>query len=161
MLSNPKPKAVLAALLAAGLLLAPRNHAAAGGPARGSGRVPFAAPTPTGKGYWLVASDGGIFNYGDAAFLGSAGSIKLNQPIVAMAPEPPSPPPVTPPVQPKPLMSYSQIGVDAICTRSTSALPTYRLITPRSTRRSPLRTTLSAGSSRSTASRGSARRRSM
>ena len=28
-----------------------------------------------GKGYWLVASDGGIFNYGDAAFHGSAGAI--------------------------------------------------------------------------------------
>ena len=26
------------------------------------------AATPDGKGYWLVASDGGIFNYGDAAF---------------------------------------------------------------------------------------------
>ncbi len=25
-------------------------------------------------GYWLVASDGGIFNYGDAGFFGSAGA---------------------------------------------------------------------------------------
>ena len=31
------------------------------------------AATPTGRGYWLVASDGGIFNYGDAAFYGSLG----------------------------------------------------------------------------------------
>ena len=30
------------------------------------------APTPDGKGYWLVASDGGIFNFGDADFDGSA-----------------------------------------------------------------------------------------
>ena len=29
------------------------------------------APTPDGKGYWLVASDGGIFNFGDAGFYGS------------------------------------------------------------------------------------------
>ena len=29
------------------------------------------AATPDGKGYWLVASDGGIFNYGDAVFYGS------------------------------------------------------------------------------------------
>ena len=29
------------------------------------------AATPDGKGYWLVASDGGIFNYGDAGFHGS------------------------------------------------------------------------------------------
>jgi hypothetical protein len=27
---------------------------------------------PDGNGYWLVASDGGIFNFGDAAFSGSA-----------------------------------------------------------------------------------------
>ena len=31
------------------------------------------AATPDGKGYWLVASDGGIFTYGDAAFYGSTG----------------------------------------------------------------------------------------
>ncbi len=37
------------------------------------------------KGYWLVASDGGIFNFGGAAFFGSAGSTALNQPVVAMA----------------------------------------------------------------------------
>jgi hypothetical protein len=29
------------------------------------------AATPDGKGYWLVASDGGIFSYGDAGFYGS------------------------------------------------------------------------------------------
>ena len=31
------------------------------------------ASTPDGKGYWLVASDGGIFSFGDAAFHGSMG----------------------------------------------------------------------------------------
>ena len=31
------------------------------------------AATPDGGGYWLVAADGGIFSYGDAAFAGSAG----------------------------------------------------------------------------------------
>ena len=30
------------------------------------------APTPTGKGYWLVASDGGVFAFGDAGFHGAA-----------------------------------------------------------------------------------------
>jgi hypothetical protein len=35
-----------------------------------------------------VASDGGVFTYGDATFQGSAGGLKLNQPIVAMAPMP-------------------------------------------------------------------------
>jgi hypothetical protein len=43
------------------------------------------AATPDGGGYWLVASDGGIFSFGDAPFLGSTGGITLNQPITAMA----------------------------------------------------------------------------
>ncbi len=42
-------------------------------------------PTPDGGGYWLVASDGGIFTFGDAQFWGSTGSIRLNKPIVGMA----------------------------------------------------------------------------
>jgi hypothetical protein len=43
------------------------------------------AATPDGQGYWLVASDGGIFTFGDARFYGSTGAIHLNQPIVGMA----------------------------------------------------------------------------
>ena len=43
------------------------------------------ASTPDGQGYWLVASDGGIFSFGDAQFYGSSGGIHLNQPIVGMA----------------------------------------------------------------------------
>ncbi len=44
------------------------------------------APLPVaGDGYWLVASDGGIFNHGDALFYGSHGGSPLNQPIVGMA----------------------------------------------------------------------------
>jgi len=41
-----------------------------------------------GQGYWMVASDGGIFNYGDARFVGSAGSQALSKPIVGMTPTP-------------------------------------------------------------------------
>jgi hypothetical protein len=41
--------------------------------------------SPDGKGYYLVASDGGIFSFGDAAFFGSIGGKPLNQPIVGMA----------------------------------------------------------------------------
>ena len=41
--------------------------------------------TTDGNGYWLVASDGGIFSYGDATFYGSTGGIHLNKPIVGMA----------------------------------------------------------------------------
>jgi Right handed beta helix region len=51
----------------------------------GAGGTPA---SPAGLGYWLVAADGGIFNYGDAGFYGSAGSLKLNKPIVGMAPTP-------------------------------------------------------------------------
>ncbi len=39
----------------------------------------------TASGYWLVASDGGIFTHGDAEFYGSQGSTVLNKPIVGMA----------------------------------------------------------------------------
>jgi hypothetical protein len=46
------------------------------------------AATPDGRGYWLVASDGGIFSFGDATFYGSTGSIHLNQSIVGMAATP-------------------------------------------------------------------------
>jgi uncharacterized delta-60 repeat protein len=46
------------------------------------------ASTPSSYGYWMVASDGGIFSFGDATFYGSTGSLTLNQPIVAMAPTP-------------------------------------------------------------------------
>ncbi len=42
----------------------------------------------TRPGYRMVASDGGIFNYGGASFNGSTGSIVLNQPIVGMAATP-------------------------------------------------------------------------
>jgi hypothetical protein len=46
------------------------------------------ATTPDGGGYWMVASDGGIFSFGDAGFYGSTGAIRLNKPIVGMATTP-------------------------------------------------------------------------
>jgi hypothetical protein len=46
------------------------------------------AATPDGGGYWLVASDGGIFSFGDAHFFGSTGSIHLNKPMFGMAATP-------------------------------------------------------------------------
>ena len=53
------------------------------------------AATPTGKGYWLVAGDGGVFTFGDAPFP-VPGSIpgtntSLNKPVVGMAAQPASP----------------------------------------------------------------------
>jgi hypothetical protein len=44
--------------------------------------------TPSGLGYWMVASDGGIFSFGDARFFGSTGSTRLNQPMISVAPDP-------------------------------------------------------------------------
>jgi len=55
------------------------------------------APTANGQGYWLVAADGGVFNFGDASFHGSvytygitglSGPHPLNAPIVAIVPAP-------------------------------------------------------------------------
>jgi poly-gamma-glutamate synthesis protein (capsule biosynthesis protein) len=44
------------------------------------------AATPTGNGYWLVANDGGIFSFGDAAFKGSAvGDLPAGWDAIAMA----------------------------------------------------------------------------
>jgi hypothetical protein len=47
----------------------------------------FETLTPN-EGYWEVASDGGIFTFGNAQFHGSTGAIHLNMPIVGMAPVP-------------------------------------------------------------------------
>jgi hypothetical protein len=56
-------------------------------PGTGSGTGGSGAEPATGPGgYWLTASDGGIFAFGGARFQGSTGNIKLAQPIVGMAP---------------------------------------------------------------------------
>jgi hypothetical protein len=57
----------------------------------GNGVGPPGSPPPPGApttGYWLTASDGGIFSFGNAQFYGSTGALTLNQPIVGMAPTP-------------------------------------------------------------------------
>ena len=46
------------------------------------------AATPDGGGYWMVASDGGVFSFGDAGFYGSEGGTQLNDPVVGMAATP-------------------------------------------------------------------------
>ena len=42
-------------------------------------------PPTSAPGYYLVASDGGVFSFGDAKFYGSMGGKHLNAPIVGMA----------------------------------------------------------------------------
>ena len=60
----------------------------------GSGCAPLPSCTQVtsapSNGYWLGASDGGIFTFGDAVFHGSQGGARLNKPIVGMASTPPS-----------------------------------------------------------------------
>jgi hypothetical protein len=46
------------------------------------------ASTSTGRGYWLVAADGGIFTFGDARFYGSAGGFYLGAPVVGITTTP-------------------------------------------------------------------------
>jgi outer membrane protein assembly factor BamB len=67
------------------LLVAATTHIVAFG---GPGGTNCTAATPAGAGYWLVATDGGIFTCGAAPFYGSAGALPLNQPIVGMAATP-------------------------------------------------------------------------
>ncbi len=66
----------------------------------GTGSVPVVVTTAGGSalspenftyispGYWMSASDGGVFAFGGAQFYGSMGGKPLNQPIVAMADTP-------------------------------------------------------------------------
>ena len=68
----------LGAIVPAGVAAAARlNHPAVG-----------VVATPDGKGYWEVASDGGVFALGDAAFEGSMGGQPLDAPVVGMAATP-------------------------------------------------------------------------
>ncbi len=48
-----------------------------GVPALAGVDIPFVASFP-GRGYWLVAADGGIFSFGDASFFGSTGRIRCS-----------------------------------------------------------------------------------
>ena len=43
------------------------------------------AATADGRGYWLVAADGGLFAFGDAGFYGSMGGRPLTQKVVGLA----------------------------------------------------------------------------
>ncbi len=46
------------------------------------------ARTANGGGYWIVASDGGVFSFGNAQFYGSMGGQPLNSPVVGIAARP-------------------------------------------------------------------------
>ena len=69
---------------------APCAGSLAGLPARQYLRAPIVgmAALGDGSGYWLVATDGGVFNFGHAQTFGSLGGLTLNKPIVGMAAKP-------------------------------------------------------------------------
>ena len=58
----------------------------------GSGQVPAPvvsmASTPSGNGYWLLSANGRVTPFGDATFLGSTESMRLNKPVVRLEPTP-------------------------------------------------------------------------
>ena len=62
-----------------------RRSSAPPGPSRCANRSWAWRPPTTASGYWLVASDGGVFTYGDAPFSGSEGGTRLNAPMVGIA----------------------------------------------------------------------------
>ncbi len=59
-----------------------------GAPPPGAAGIVGMAAAPDGRGYWLVASDGGVFAFGSARFHGSTGGVPLNEPVVGMAAAP-------------------------------------------------------------------------
>ena len=69
-----------------GLLLAPNTDQVVAfyGSAGLPGPPSPPPPAPPNSSYWLVASDGGIFSFGNAEFYGSTGGLRLNQPVVGM-----------------------------------------------------------------------------
>ena len=73
-----------------GLLLAPTADGvvAFSGSAGLPGPPTPPPPAPLRSSYWEVASDGGLFSFGNAQFYGSMGGRPLNEPVVGMAATP-------------------------------------------------------------------------
>jgi hypothetical protein len=77
---------LLGTALIAGAVTVAAPSAMASIPGCLAGQIVGSAATPTGAGYWLVGSDGGVFSFGDARFVGSMGGQPLNKPMVAIVP---------------------------------------------------------------------------
>ncbi len=50
--------------------------------------APLGSLQNAGRGYWQVAPDGGIFTFGNAAFYGSTGNLRLKAPVLGMSATP-------------------------------------------------------------------------
>ncbi len=109
------------------------------------GAHPLAAPivgmaaVPNGGGYWLVAADGGVFDFGDANFYGSLGGQKISAPIVAVAVAGQSSPTVSTTALPGAIVgqpytsSIDVSGGDGTVTVAATGLPAGLSITPNGT----------------------------
>jgi hypothetical protein len=76
---------ILTVVIVSGCALVPARMAAASGPGH---PVVGLAVSADAQGYWEVASDGGIFAFGDAGFEGSMSGQHLNARVVGMAATP-------------------------------------------------------------------------
>jgi hypothetical protein len=89
------------------------------------------AAHPGGRGYWLVAADGGLFAFGSVGFFGSAGGVRHGKRVVGMSatptgngywmvaqrtPPPPPPPSLPPPAaQPPPPQQNCDPAYPDVC----------------------------------------------
>lgn len=64
-----------------------KNGGGGVGGGTGGNRIGIAR-TANGGGYWIAASDGGVFSFGNANFYGSMGGQPLNAPVVGIAARP-------------------------------------------------------------------------
>jgi uncharacterized delta-60 repeat protein len=87
---GPQPDAVAeaVALQADGRIVAAGSVNFGGRPSDQMVLARYLAAAPPHRGYWLVASDGGVFAFGDAPYLGSTGGMTLARPVVGMAGKP-------------------------------------------------------------------------
>jgi hypothetical protein len=79
--------AVVALLIVGSVMVLGNNSPVSGGAATLSARLASAtrvAEVTGGSGYWLVASDGGVFAFGTAQFYGSMAGKHLNSPITGI-----------------------------------------------------------------------------
>jgi hypothetical protein len=80
--------AVLALLVTSFVSLAFAPPSRAGAALPSMARAVALVATPDGGGYWVAASTGGVYAFGDAHYYGSMGGQALNAPIVGMAATP-------------------------------------------------------------------------
>src|SRR5579884_2153551 len=77
-----------------GVSTAPSAHAAAPAASNGvhagsvSGAAAASASTGDGRGQWVVWTNGGVQNQGDAPFLGDMSGYRLNAPMIGIANDP-------------------------------------------------------------------------